>query len=283
MPLVVSGRRVRWVRETAEVRQLRREAWGSLEWLQWETAMAALESPALLISEIQRNSAASLSSREVKQCITFCRVTSVNSCVTLLTRSQWQRGASITTVLKVLLPLLEHVPGIKGPLRNQSLGLLGTLEADRDFRSATNTQKVREVQKVKRELFLSSWRSAGWNCTKSGDEHQVQGMFFNLIHWQILGQGKLNDQLAYIRFYNQNVQRIQKVQETPLKISSSDQIEFLYSLFLASAVSEAHWFTASLQKEWFLNCLIYLWSTQCQTWQPDWPHAGIVFEEAPSK
>lgn len=80
MLLVVLGRQVRWVRETAEVRRVRWETWGSLEWLQWEAAMAAAESPSLLISEIKRDSAASLSSRAVKQCINLCLRTSVNSC-----------------------------------------------------------------------------------------------------------------------------------------------------------------------------------------------------------
>lgn len=158
MLLVVLERQVRWVRETAEVRQLRWETWGSLGRLQREAAMAAAESPSLSIFDIKRDSAVSLSSRKAKQCITLCLSSSVNSCTLyvslFLTRLPWHRGASVTASLKVLLPLLEHVPGIKGPLRNQSLGLLGKLQTDRHFRSATNTQKVREVQQVKRELLL---------------------------------------------------------------------------------------------------------------------------------
>lgn len=72
MPLVVSGRQVRWVRETAEVRQVRWETWGWLERLQWAAATAAVESPSPWTSEIRRDSAASLRSGEVKQGITLC-------------------------------------------------------------------------------------------------------------------------------------------------------------------------------------------------------------------
>lgn len=80
MPLAVSGRRVKRVRETAEVRQVRWETWGSQEWPQRETSIAAAAPRSLLISEIERDSAASLRARTVKHCMALCLANSANTC-----------------------------------------------------------------------------------------------------------------------------------------------------------------------------------------------------------
>lgn len=80
MPPAVSGRRVKRVRETAEVRQVRWETWGSQEWPHRETSIAAAAPRSLLISEIGRDSAASLRARTVKHCMALCLANGANSC-----------------------------------------------------------------------------------------------------------------------------------------------------------------------------------------------------------
>lgn len=190
MPPAVLGRQVKWVRERAEVRQVRQETWGPEEWLRQEAAMAAAAPRSLLISAIGRDSAASLKGQNSKTLQRFvsCQQCELPPTVCLLTGSRRHRWASVAAGLEALLPLLEHLPWIEGPLGNQRFGLLGTSYVDGDFTSETNTQKVREVPQVKRESSLSSWRSAGSNCTKSVEERQVHGMLFALIRRQIPGQ-----------------------------------------------------------------------------------------------
>lgn len=101
---------MRWEKETAEVKQVRWEARGSLQWLQHDAAMAAVGPLSLLISEIKKDSAASLKTRIVKKSASICVLALVRTpadCASLPTRLQRHRRASVTIGPKALLLLLE--------------------------------------------------------------------------------------------------------------------------------------------------------------------------------
>lgn len=110
--------------------------------------------------------------------------------VCLLTRSRHRWRASAAVGLEALLPLLEHVPGIKGPLGNQSLGLLGMLYVDRGFYKCNkHTEGGRSLKGLQGSCCFLAGGEQVQIAPKSANGSQVYGMLYVLICSAILGQG----------------------------------------------------------------------------------------------